>query len=318
MDENRSNDITLLNNQIIILDAWNKWKKKTNDNYQNRIDAKSESVEEQKVNLENYKKTLATLDYGRSLGALIMIIVCAVFYMVPSFIEFTKPYAPYASMATVLLVIPYFFWLRGSKKTIISNLLFWLSNGLILGVVLYVLSRKDGQPNLYYALFDNARFETVNRYFSFLALGSIVVLIASMIIRKIKYNTTKAKINKLIFECESSISEDNEAIQTLHEEREHLLVNKEKEYFSKYPLVLPEYTIPEVQRLLMYMINHRADTIKEAINLKKQEETLQNIKDDVKALRDIQQRTSDEILEIRNSNKKEETEVKEEKEDPIY
>ena len=37
MDNKRANDITLLNNQIIILDAWNNWKENTTANYDARI-----------------------------------------------------------------------------------------------------------------------------------------------------------------------------------------------------------------------------------------------------------------------------------------
>ena len=65
------------------------------------------------------------------------------------------------------------------------------------------------------------------------------------------------------------------------------------------------------------MINHRADTIKEAINLKKQDETLQNIQDDVKALRTMQEKTNEQI-EAMKKEKEEKAIEEDEKEDLVY
>ena len=118
-----------------------------------------------------------------------------------------------------------------------------------------------------------------------------------------------------MFECNENVAASEEEVQNLISEKNQTLYNKEKEYFGKYPLVLPEYSIPEVQKLLQYMINHRADTIKEAINLNKQDEALENIQSDVKALREMQQKTSEDLEEMR---KKQTPEVEEKKEDLIY
>ena len=317
MDSKRANDITLLNNQIIILDAWNNWKKRTNDNYEERIGKLKTKVDNQTEEAESLKKGIDTLDYGRSLGALILIILCAAFYIVPYFVDQIKRFAPYFAMATVLFVIPYILWARGSKKSVLAHLLYWVSNGLLLGGSLYFISIKDGQPNLYYALFENPRFWEISRYFWYLSLGSIVILVISMIVRKIHYSNMKSRLNKELFECEGSISETNEQIQNLIVERDQLIYNKEKEYFGKYPIALPSYSIPEVQKLLQYMINHRADSIKEAINLNKQDEALGNIQEDVKALRMMQEKTNEEINEMKKAKEKTE-EVKEEKEDLVY
>ena len=317
MDTKRANDITLLNNQIIILDAWNNWKQKTNDNYDARIKDFNEKIEEKSKEVEQLKKTIDTLDYGRSLGALILIILCAVLYIVPSFIEFAKPYAAYCAMATMLFVIPYIFWLRGAKKTFIAHLLYWLTNGLLFGATLYIVSIKDGQPNLYYALFANPRFDQINHIFWYLSLGSIIILTASMIIRKIHLERVKAKLNRLLFEYEGEVSENKDLVANLISERGQLLANKEREYFSKYPLALPNYSIQDVKKLLYYMINHRADTIKEAINLNKQDETLQNIQNDVRALRTMQEKTNEQIEEMKKEKEKQEI-VEEEKEDLVY
>ena len=317
MDTKRANDITLLNNQIIILDAWNNWKQKTNDNYDARIKDFNSKIEDKTKEVEHLKRTLDTLDYGRSLGALILIILCAILYIVPSFIEFTKPYAPYCAVATVLFIIPYIFWARGTKKTFIAHLLYWITNGLFFGATLYVVSIKDGQPNLYYALFHNDKFDQINHIFWYLTLGSIVILILSMIIRKIHLERVKGKLNKLLFEYEGEITENTEIVNGLINEREELLLNKEKEYFGKYPLALPNYSIQEVKKLLYYMINHRADTIKEAINLNKQDEALQNIQDDVRALRTMQEKTNEQIEEMKKQQEQQEV-VEEEKEDLVY
>ena len=65
------------------------------------------------------------------------------------------------------------------------------------------------------------------------------------------------------------------------------------------------------------MINHRADTIKEAINLNKQDETLQNIQNDVRALRTMQEKTNEQIEEMKKEKEKQEI-VEEEKEDLVY
>ena len=317
MDTKRANDITLLNNQIIILEAWNNWKQKTNDNYDARIQDFKNKAQSQAKEVESLKRTIDTLDYGRSLGALILIILCAVLYIVPSFVELFKPYAPYCAMATVLFIIPYIFWARGPKKTFIAHLLYWLTNGLLFGGTLYFVSIKDGQPNLYYALFHNARFDQINHIFWYLTLGSIVILVISMIIRRIHLNRVKNKLNKLLFECEGNVDEANEMVASLSNEKEQLITNKEKEYFSKYPLALPNYSIQDVKVLLKYMINHRADTIKEAINLKKQDETLQNIQDDVKALRTMQEKTNEQI-EAMKKEKEEKVIEEDEKEDLVY
>lgn len=317
MDNKRANDITLLNNQIIILDAWNNWKKNTEDNYDARIKKVEEKIASSSEDLSSAKKAYDALDYGRSLVGLILIILCAILYIVPMFLVFAKPYAPYCAMATVLFVIPYFFWVRKGKTTFLANILYWLTNGLVFGGVLYYLSIRDGQPNLYYALFENPRFEQINRYFWYLTLGSIFILVVSMIVRKIHYNSLRTKLSRLIFECEQNISDGNEEIQNITIERDQLLSSKEKEYFGKYPIALPSYSIQDVQKLLQYMINHRADTIKEAINLKKNDEALQNIQDDVKALRKMQEKTNEDLYAMKKEQEEKEI-TQEEKEDLVY
>ena len=316
MDTKRANDITLLNNQIIILDAWDNWKQKTNENYNARIEDLKAKAEEQKKEAEDLKKTIDTFEYGKSIGVLILIILCAFLYIAPAFIELIKPYAPYYAIGTVLFVIPYIFWARGPRKAFIAHLLYWLTNGLLFAATLYFLSAKDGELNIYKALFQNPKFDQVNRIFWYLTLGSIVILIISMIIRKIHLDRVKTKLNRLLFECEGEIAESTEMIDSLVKERDQLIESKEKEYFGKYPLALPNYSIQDVKRLLYYMINHRADTIKEAINLNKQDETLQNIKDDVRALRTMQEKTNEQIEEMKKDKEKQET--VEEKEDLVY
>lgn len=315
MNTQRANDITLLNNQIIILDAWNNWKKKTIDNFDARISEANDRVNEQKEEAEKLKKTVETLDFGRSLGALILIIVSAICYIAPYFIDFIKPYASFISIGTAALVIPYIFWAIGAKKTFIAHLLYWLTNGVVFGGVLYFLSYRSGQPNIYYALFENPYFNQINRLFWYLTTGAIVLLIISMIIRKIHYHRVVGKLNKMLFEANEKISESEEEIKALVVEKEQTLYSKEKEYFGKYPLVLPNYSIPEIQRLLQYMINHRADTIKEALNLHKQDEALDNIKSDVKALRMMQEKTNEDLEEMK---KEKEAQEQEEKEALVY
>ena len=308
MDSKRINDITLLNNQIIILDAWNKWKVNTEANYEARINNIKEKIAAQEAEATSLKRAEDSLDYGRSLGALILVILCAIFYIVPMFVDPIKQYAPYFAMATVLFVIPYVMWIRGSKKTFIAHLLYWISNGLFLGGTLYFLSIRDGQPNIYYALFHNPRFEQISRLFTYISLGSIVLLLATMIIRKILLSKAKARINRALYDCESTIKDETEQVQNLTNEKEELLVNKEKEYFDKYPIALPNYPIKDIQILLQYMVNHRADTIKEAINLMKQEEALHNIQDDVKVLRQVQDKTTEEINAMKKEKENKEKE----------
>lgn len=317
MNSKRANDITLLNNQIIILDAWNNWKKNTTDNYDARINSANEKLENQKNEATSLKKTIATIDFGRSLGALILIIICAACYIVPYFVDAIKPYSAYIALSTIILVIPYIFFARGTKKTVIAHLLYWLNNGLIFGGVLYFLSIRDGQSNLYYALFENPRFEEINRLFWYLSLGSILILTITMIIRKVHYHRVINKLNKLLFETNEDIANGEEEVNRLITERDQTLYNKEKEYFAKYPLVLPGYSISDVQKLLKYMINHRADTIKEAINLCKQDDALSNIQEDVKALRMMQEKTNEDIEQMRKEKEIKE-EVIEEKEDLVY
>lgn len=315
MNTKRANDITLLNNQIIILDAWNNWKKNTNENFDARIKEATDKVENQKEEATNIKKTIDTLAYGKSLGVLFLIILCAACYIVPMFVEMIKPYAAYIAMGTVALIVPYIIWAIRPKRAFIAHLLYWLTNGVAFGGVLYFLSFREGQPNLYYALFENPHFEQINRYFWYVTLGAIVLLLLSMLIRRIHFNRVVGKLNKALFECNENVAASEEEVQNLISEKNQTLYNKEKEYFGKYPLVLPEYSIPEVQKLLQYMINHRADTIKEAINLNKQDEALENIQSDVKALREMQQKTSEDLEEMR---KKQTVEVEEKKEDLIY
>lgn len=317
MDSKRVNDITLLNNQIIILDAWNTWKQKTEETYANRINDAQEKANAQAEETARIKRAVNMLDYGRSLGVLIMIIVCAALYIAPYFIDLIKPYAPYCAVGTSLLLIPYIFWCRGTRKSILAHLLFWLTNGIPYMALMYFLSRKDGQPNLYYALFENPKFEQINRYYWYLTIGSIVILAISMIIRKIHYVNVKNKLNKAQFEAEADESEANDRIKELEIERDQLLLNKEKEYFSKYPLVLPNYSIADVKKLLQYMINHRADSIKEAINLSTNDDALQSIQNDVKALRVMQEKTNEEIENMKKVQE-EPQEEEEEKEDLVY
>ena len=320
MNTKRANDITLLNNQIIILDAWNTWKCKTTENYDARINEANKNLEEKRNEAASLKKTIATLDFGRSLGALILIIICAACYIVPYFVDVIKPFSDYIALGTVILVIPYIFWARGTKKTFIAHLLYWLTNGLVFGGVLYFLSIRDGQPNLYYALFENPRFDQIIRMFWYLSLGAIVILVVSMIVRKIHYNNVSSKLNKLLFETNEDIIACEEEVNSLILERDQTLYNKEKEYFGKYPLVLPGYSISDVQKLLQYMINHRADTIKEAINLCKQDDALSNIQNDVKALRMMQEKTNEDLEKMRKEQEEKEKQqmVEEEKEDLVY